>query len=111
MEDGTYLQDRDGQWVPVVQSAGYYVARRPLTGTNAPLAADEYLGVWTDPGTGHVYFDATEHIEDLTEALIAAEVREELAIWDIARGAEILTTRGLQARIDAGQPFDIVVPA
>lgn len=98
MQDGTYLKDSTGAWLPVVQSSGYYVAVRPLDGIDAELHPHEYLGVWTDTATGKVYLDATKHWDDLNLALFFAEAGGELAIWDIAADAEVLTSHGRKAR-------------
>lgn len=98
MEDGTYLKDSTGAWLPVVQSSGYYVAVRPLDSIDAELHPNEYLGVWTDPGTGTLYLDASKHFGTMTEALAVAQRTGELAIWDIAAGEEVLTPHGRKAR-------------
>lgn len=98
MEDGTYLKSNTGAWLPVVQSSGYYVARHSLDSIDAPLLDDEYLGAWTDPSTGTLYLDATEHIESRSQAMAAAEKRGELAIWDIRASEEVLTSHGIKAR-------------
>lgn len=98
MEDGTYLKDSTGAWLPVVQSTGYYVAVRPLDSINAELHTNEYLGVWTDPSTGILYLDATKHWDDFNLALFFAEAGGELAIWDIAASKEVLTSHGRKAR-------------
>lgn len=55
--------------------------------TNSP--AVDYYGVWTDQEDGAVYIDGVNHYESLEEALLWASEREEIAIWDIARGEEI----------------------
>lgn len=48
-----------------------------------------YLGTWIDTDTDTVYFDASEHFTNRTEAMRVARLRGELAIWDIANGEEI----------------------
>lgn len=48
-----------------------------------------YLGTWIDTETDTVYFDASEHFTDRTEAMRVGRLRNELAIWDIANGEEI----------------------
>lgn len=98
MQDGTYLKSNTGEWLPVVQSSGYYVAVRKMYDISDLLNDDEYLGVWTDPTNGTLYLDASVHVADKWEALEMAHAGGELAIWDIARGAEILTAHGMKAR-------------
>lgn len=109
MEDGTYILNTDGTLTRVVHRDGYYVGVAPYTGQ--AVQPYQYVGVWTDPADGKVYKDVSVHVGHITRALSMAEGRGELAIWDIARGTEILTSHGLQARVDAGQPFDVIIPA
>lgn len=109
MEDGTYILNDDNTLTRVVHRDGYYVDVAPYIGQ--ALTERQYIDVWTDPADGKVYTDVSEHWQSRAAATIKAENRGELAIWDVARGAEILTSHGLQARVDAGQPFDIIVPA
>lgn len=49
----------------------------------------EYYGVWKDIATGKIYFDGTDHRWGLDYALRLAALRNEIAIWDIAKGEEI----------------------
>lgn len=49
----------------------------------------EYYGVWVDVETGKAYFDAVDHVWYISTALRTAEIRKEIAVWDIAEGAEI----------------------
>lgn len=110
LPDGTYVRGaKSTDITDAALTTGYVVATGPL-GDLAQVAPGGMFGVWTD-ADGSVYFDRVEVIEDRETALAVAQLRDELAIWDVARGAEILTSYGLQARVDAGQPFDIVVPA
>lgn len=46
-----------------------------------------YFGTWLDNGT--VYVDLSMHIADETEALLAGQLENQLAIFDIANLAEI----------------------
>lgn len=55
-------------------------------GSNTPA---RFYGVWEDPETGKVYFDAVSHMNYEANALSLAKVRGELAIWDIVAGQEI----------------------
>lgn len=109
MDDGTYILESDGSLTRVVHRDGYYVGVEPYTGQ--AVGRDQYVGVWTNPATGVVYRDVYEHVSGIVQALDLATERHELAIWDVARECEVLTWYGLQARVDAGQPFDVVVPA
>ena len=62
-----------------------------VTNTRRRIAAADatYLGAWVDGET--VYLDVSQRFNDRGVALITASQREELAIWDIAAGAEIRT--------------------
>lgn len=46
-----------------------------------------FLGTWVHDG--QVYIDVTEHFVDLEEALCAARLGNQLAIWDIENEVEI----------------------
>ena len=49
----------------------------------------KWYGVWTDTETGKIYFDGVTHMVTRSAALWLARGRSEIAIWDIAEGAEI----------------------
>lgn len=110
LPDGTYVRGaKSTDITDAALTTGYVVAVAPIDSL-AQVAPGGMFGVWTDDD-GTRYVDKVEVFHQLDGALMIAEARGELAIWDVAQGAEVPTTRGLQARIDAGQPFDIVVPA
>lgn len=70
-------------------AAGYSLTAYGMRNT-APLNIGRaYLGTWIDTDTDTVYFDLSEHFTDRTEAMRVARIRGEIAIWDIANGAEI----------------------
>lgn len=46
-----------------------------------------YIGAWEHNGS--IYLDATEWFAEEWDALEAGRVRDEIAIWDIAKGDEI----------------------
>lgn len=86
-------------------TSGYYVAglQKPLTfalkgadtrnyqrALGAAYAATQgvgLMGTWVDNGT--VYAEASEWIEDYESAVLAAKLRGELAVWDIAKAESI----------------------
>jgi hypothetical protein len=51
----------------------------------------EYFGVWTDTEGGTIYVDAVDWTPSRGNALAMARKRGELAVWDIARCAEVRT--------------------
>lgn len=55
-------------------------------GTNR---ACDYYGVWADQSTGKIYLDGVSHVNNHDLAIAIAELRGEIAIWDIASGGEI----------------------
>lgn len=79
MKDGTYLKTETG-FIPVAKDTGYWVASNEVEPDT--LAVGDYLGVWTDPETGKVWYDKTNFIEDLGTALILCRHWNQKAIWD-----------------------------
>lgn len=61
-----------------------YQARIPQT-----ISGSVYFGSWIDPETGLWHLDASEHYDDIVEAVHVARKRGELAIWDIDVNDEI----------------------
>lgn len=51
--------------------------------------AGHAIGSWQDEATNILYFDVSDWHETLADALDAARERGELAVWDIANGAEV----------------------
>lgn len=49
----------------------------------------DYYGVWVDTEDGKIYFDAVTHMLYQGTALDLARIRNEIAVWDIANGAEV----------------------
>jgi hypothetical protein len=86
-EDGTYRVERIGFSTPTLDS-GYVVAIRPLKREADIVTEGALFGRWTDED-GTVYWDEVEVIGNVWYALMAAKVRGEIAIWDIARGTEL----------------------
>lgn len=95
LESGYYVGGADG-WQPFILGArpeayvdnnmaevfaefvGVMVAR---------LNGRGYIGVWEHNGS--IYLDATEWYADRSEAVQVGAHRGEIAVWDIANGAEI----------------------
>jgi hypothetical protein len=50
-----------------------------------------YLGIWVDADT--VYLDISQHIQDLDEAILVADLHNQLAIYALATQSVITTTR------------------
>lgn len=86
MKDGTYQKTENG-FIPVTKDYGYWVASREVELDT--LAVGEYLGVWTDPETGKVWYDQSHFIEDKGTALILCRHWNQKAIWDCANAVEI----------------------
>ena len=61
-----------------------YQARIPQT-----VSGSVYFGSWIDPETGLWHLDASEHYDDIVDAVHVARERGELAIWDIDVNDEI----------------------
>lgn len=53
-----------------------------------------YIGAWRDSVTGTNYFDLSQWVPDLSDAMRIATERGELAIWDIRNGCELRTMHG-----------------
>lgn len=87
-EDGTYRVEMIGA-SRVELTDGYVVATRPIAREADVPTLGELFGRWTDPDTGTVYWDAVEVLPTLTEAVDAARVRGELAIWDAAESMSV----------------------
>jgi len=51
------------------------------------------FGSWIDTNTGALYVEAVTIFEDRAAAIKAAQVRNELAIYDLATGTEIRTPK------------------
>lgn len=51
-------------------------------------APGEYLGVWQDTD-GTYYVDKSEHFADIDAGTVAAQVRGELAVYDLATGESV----------------------
>lgn len=93
--EGGKTVDRFG----AVPTEGYVVG---VEGIQNPETVDEvakwvgtfvgtpyYFGVWRDSESNIDFFDAVEVHSDLQEALRAAHLRGEIAIWDLANAEEI----------------------
>lgn len=49
----------------------------------------DHVGLWRDRETGNVFVDSVDWISDERYAVRLAQVRNELAVWDITRNSEI----------------------
>jgi hypothetical protein len=69
---------------------GYIYAEQlelsPVTSTLVGTP-EALIGTWEHDGI--IYIDVVNHFESITAAITAARYRNQLAIWDIERGAEI----------------------
>jgi hypothetical protein len=79
MIDGTYQKTWDG-WQKVELGVGYWVASNEVETDD--LEMGDFLGVWTDPETGKVWYDKSHLIFDLETALMLANLWGQLAIYD-----------------------------
>jgi hypothetical protein len=79
MLDGTYQKTFDG-WEKVELDVGYWVASQEVEMDD--LEMGEFLGVWTDPDTGKVWYDKTHLILDPETAIILGIKWHQLAIYD-----------------------------
>lgn len=91
IEDGTYRVERIGFSTPEL-TEGYVVAVRPLQHESDIVTEGALFGRWTDED-GTVYWDEVEIYEDRWNAVLLADTRNELAIWDIAGNCEIRLDR------------------
>lgn len=55
-------------------------------GSNEPTP---FYEVWVDTDTNKVYFDGVDHVNYLVGAKTLAQMRGEIAVWDIVAGAEV----------------------
>lgn len=81
---GTYRIADDEDHDVAVNLIAQYIQQQPISG---PDLTRPNIGTWTHEGV--VYVDAVEVVDDLFVALGLAADRGELAIWDVAAGAEI----------------------
>jgi hypothetical protein len=79
MLDGTYQKTWDG-WSKVELEVGYWVASCEVEMDD--LEMGEFLGVWTDPETGKVWYDKSHLILDLETATMLGIKWNQLAIYD-----------------------------
>lgn len=86
--DGTYRIENIGFSTPEL-TTGYVVAIRPIQHEADIVTEGALFGRWTDETDGKVYWDEVEVFQDVTEALLVAANRGELAIWDLAEKVEI----------------------
>lgn len=52
-----------------------------------------YIGWWRDDATGFYHLDVSQNISDRSRAMHVAELRNEIAIWDVANNDEIRARR------------------
>ena len=84
---GYFVSDpSDNVPIPVEQwgadtAAAEFAARR-----DNPDNEGKFFGGWNDNG---IYLDNSNWVEDLDEALALGKQNDQLAIWDVANGAEI----------------------
>lgn len=61
---------------------------------NTLLKPGMFAGIWLDKDTGIGYVDISRNVADMYSALAIADARGELAVWDVAHGAEVRTEKG-----------------
>lgn len=66
-----------------------------------------YFGVWTDSESGDIFFDAVDHLDNEMDALVLADERNELAIWDIVNSREIRISDVLDVKPTQGAGDDV----
>lgn len=104
---GAARQDIEGGTVALnglpLPSAGYYVGGAgpslvfdsfavvdgPEIARFVESAPSAYVGWWVDSETGKIYIDAVEWYANEFTATAIAQVRHELAVWDIAGEREL----------------------
>lgn len=69
------------------QITAYIDEVRTLNETNP--TKNFFLGAWLDKDSQKIYYDISEHFTLREKAIVEANRRRELAIWDITRGEEI----------------------
>jgi hypothetical protein len=55
----------------------------------AAMRMGTFIGGWIDKETGQAYVDLSVHMDSKRNALIAASIMDETAIWDLANNEEI----------------------
>ena len=94
---GYYVSSKFGGYVEPVQASAiefsYALIRTALNVRHFDHQGKKfnYLGIWTDPETDMVYFDATAHFNSGAVAYIKALENEQLAYFDIEAGEAIST--------------------
>ena len=86
MENGTYVMTADGL-IGIEATNGYWVAVGEPT--LDAVAENDVVGIWTDSETGKTWVDKAVHFSDLSMAMLAGELYDQIAIWDIANNTEI----------------------
>lgn len=66
-----------------------------------------YFGVWRDRASGDIFFDGSDHIDNEMDALVLADERNELAIWDIVNSREIEISDVLDTKPTWGAGDDV----
>lgn len=91
-QDGTFIADVFGNVLDIASSltTGFVVAIKPVE-DESEVTPGTVFGRWEDSNTGQVFWDLVEVIEDAAEAVNAAILRGERAIWDLANGCEVRT--------------------
>ena len=96
---GYYVSSKFGGYVEPVQASAieisYALIRTSLNVRHFDQQGKNfrYLGIWTDPETDMVYFDATAHWTSGAVAYIEALENDQLAYFDIQAGKAISTPR------------------
>ncbi|MGZ6570451.1 MAG: hypothetical protein ACXVHB_06020 [Solirubrobacteraceae bacterium] len=76
--------------IPARAFDGWAIYRYVIDHGRLLRTADHYIGAQVDRGT--VYLDVSEVLQDRESAMALAEQRRQLAVFDLAAGAEITTT-------------------
>jgi hypothetical protein len=89
MNDGTYL-NIDGTFVLAQPKTGYWA--NTASTTLSDTLDGQYVGVWTNPISGQVYYDRSVWVKDLDTAIEIGKTHSQLAIWDIENETEVWLT-------------------
>ncbi len=52
-------------------------------------ASDYFFGGWVDKADGSVWLDVSQHFHSVADAITTAQMRKEIAIWDVEHSHEI----------------------
>jgi hypothetical protein len=65
------------------------ISQWTLKNAAAVMRTGSFVGGWIDKETGQAYVDLSVHMDSKRNALLAASIMKETAIWDLANNEEI----------------------